>query len=154
MNFAATQDIEAPAAFVFKHVSDFSTYERQALRRGADVRRRDTLSQPGVGMGWDVTFSFRGKDRTLSAEIVNFDDPNGYTVDSLSSGIDGTVVVELIPLSRSRTRLNVKIDLAAKSLASKLMLQSLKLAKGSLNNRFTTRVASMAKEIEERYAKR
>ena len=154
MEFSTRQDIEAPINFVFDEVTNFSTFERQALRRGADVQRRDALEQPGIGVGWDVTFSFRGKDRKISAEITEFDRPNAYRVESVASTIDADLVVDLLPLSKGRTRLSITMKLSAKNLGAKLMLQSLKVAKSSLNSRFSNRVDLFAKEVAEKHARR
>lgn len=153
MHFSGRQDIDAPIAYVFSQVTDFTSFERQALRRGADVRRVDRLKAPGVGMQWEAVFSFRGKDREVSAEVIDFDQPNGYRVQSDSAGIEGDVLIDLVPLSQGRTRLNVTIDLAGKTLGARLMLQSLKLAKANLNTRFQARVQSTAKDISERFAR-
>jgi hypothetical protein len=65
MHFQSQYDIQAPIAWVFQQVSDFPAFERQALRRGADLRRLDGLPRPGQGMAWDVKYQFRGKDRDL-----------------------------------------------------------------------------------------
>lgn len=153
MQFSNREDIEAPAEFVFEQVTDFTVFERQALRRGADVRRKDATPGAGVGSSWDVTFKFRGKDRQISIEVTDFDAPNSYTLATRSGGVTGETVVELVPLSRSRTRLSVKTDLAAHGLTARLLLQSLKLAKANLNQRMATRIASYALDIQERYAR-
>lgn len=154
MEFNTRQDIEAPIAFVFEEVTNFGSFERQALRRGADVQRRDALEQPGIGVGWDITFSFRGKDRHISAEITEFDRPNGYRVQSVASTIDADVVVDLLPLSKGRTRLSITTKLSAKNLGAKLMLQSLKVAKSTLNSRLSNRVDKFAREVAEKHARR
>ncbi len=151
MNFTTREDVEAPIAFVWQQATDFTAFERQGLRRGADVKRTDRLGKVGVGSGWDVTFTFRGKERDLTSNVTAFDPPNTYTVDIASAGIKGTCLVDLLPLSRSRTRLTVTVDLSATSLAARLMLQSLKLAKGSLNSRFAGRVTAMAEDMRDRY---
>lgn len=154
MEFRASRDIEAPIAFVFDQVTHFSTFERQALRRGAEVKRRDTLGQPGIGVGWDVTFTFRGKERQISAEVTEFDRPNGYRVQSVASSLETDVVVDLLPLSKGRTRMTITVTIAARSLGAKLMLQSLKVAKGSLNTRFQKRVEKFAMDVAERHSRR
>lgn len=154
MEFIARQDIEAPIAWVFQQAADFSAFERQAMRRGADVRRLDSLPRPGSGSAWDVQFRFRGKDRQLRAEVGAYDPPNGYAVAATSPNLEGRLVMELVALSRSRTRLTVRLDVAAKTLPARLLLQSLRLAKAPLNTRFDTRVASFAKEIQDRHGRR
>ena len=151
MKFVTKEDIECPIAHVFAQASDFNGFERQAMRRGADVRKRDQLVRPGMGSGWDVTFKFRNKERQLKAEVTAWEPPNGYVVASSSSGIDGTVLVELVPLSRNRTRLTVSIELEPRTLGARLMVQSLKLARGTLQRRFELRVADYASDIVERY---
>ena len=82
--------------------------------------------------------------------MARLDPPNGLQVDIMSKNIEGVSVIELVPLSPSRTRLAVSIDLSAKSLTARLMLQSMKLAKASLSNRFKTRLRDYAQEIEAR----
>ena len=151
MDFSTRYDVEAPIEFVWTQASNFTVLERQALRRGADVERKDTLATPGVGAEWDIRFQFRSKDREVNAKITTFDAPNRYTVISTSGSIDGVCVVDLVALSPKRTRLTVTLDLSAKSLGSRLMLQSLKMAKSGLNKRFEDREASMASDIQDRY---
>lgn len=150
MKFSTREDIEAPVDYVFGQISDFGTFERQALRRGADVRRLD--SGPFVkGSAWDVAFTFRGKDRQSRGTLSIFDAPNMIQVDFVSSNIEGNSLIELVPLSPHRTRVIVTIDIGAKTLAARLMLQSLKLAKSNLTNRFKKRVGDFATDIEDRF---
>lgn len=151
MEFSTQYDVEAPIEFVWTQASNFTMLERQALRRGAEVKRKDSLATPGVGAEWDIRFQFRSKDREVNAKITSFDVPNRYTVMSTSGSIDGVCVVDLVALSPKRTRLTVTFDLTAKSLGSRLMLQSLKMAKSGLNTRFEDRVAGMARDIQDRY---
>ncbi len=153
MKFATKEDIECPIAHVFAQATDFNGFERQAMRRGADVRRRDSLGHFGLGSAWEVMFKFRSKDRNLTAEVTAWEPMNGYVVATSVSGIDATLLVELVPLSRNRTRLTVTIDLAPKTLGARLMVQSMKLGRGTLQRRFDLRVADYASDITERYQK-
>jgi hypothetical protein len=154
MQFISRADIEAPIAFVFGQVSDFPAFERQLLRRGAEVRRVDRLAAPGKGAAWDVRFRFRGRDREVHAEVVAFDPPNGLTAEAESANIHAVGRVELIALSPQRTRLCVRLDLSAHTLPARLLLQSLRLAKANLNARFDKRVTEFAAEVQARYQRR
>ena len=150
MKFSTREDIEASLDHVYAAVSDFAAYERQALRRGADVRRVDQ-GPVQVGSAWDVAFQFRNKDRRMRATLTTLDVSQLIVVDTVAAGIDGVTRVELVPLSPKRTRIAVSIELSAKSLSARLLLQSLKLAKATLTKRFKSRVAEQAEAIEDRY---
>ena len=151
MKFVTKEDIDCPMAHVFAQAADFAGFERQALRRGANVRRTDQKPQFGLGSGWDVIFKFRGKDRQMKAVVSAWDVPNGYTVQSTSAGIEGTVVIELVALSRSRTRLSLSIELVPNTIGARIMVQSLRLARGTLQRRLDLRMADYASDIVERY---
>jgi len=151
MKLVAHEDVEAPIDFVFEQVTDFAAIERSVLRRGAEVQRIDNLAEPGTGMAWESAFTLRGKRRELSLELTELDRPNGLVVTSRSPNMGGQMVLDLVALSRSRTRISVEIDMAPKTLAAKLLVQSMKLARGNLMKRFKIRVAGYAEELEDRY---
>ena len=151
MKFVAHEDVEAPIEFVFDQVSDFAAIERSVLRRGAEVQRVDDLEERRPGMQWDVAFDLRGKRREMQLELTELDRPNGMVIASRSPNMAGQMVLDLVALSRSRTRINTEIDVSPKTLAAKLLVQSMKLAKGNLTKRFRQRVAEYAKDLEDRY---
>lgn len=140
MNFSTHQDIDAPIDYVFRRVSNFDAYERQALRHGAQVARVDGAGPVRVGSAWDVAFTYRNKDRKLRATVIDIDGPNALTVETAATGLMSVTHVTLVALSKQTTRINVTVELQAKSLSARLLLQSLKLAKSNLNRRFAKRV--------------
>lgn len=153
MKFSSHEDIEAPIEEVFGDVTDFQAFERQALRRGAEVQRVDDLIQPGPGMMWDAAFDLRGKRREVRIELTRLDPPNGLLAESRSPGMEGRFEVDLVALSRGRTRLSVTLSLEPKTLSARLLVQSMKLARKSLTRRFRKRVADFATELENRHKK-
>lgn len=151
MKFTTKEDIEAPIEAVFRVVSNFDALERSALRRGARVQRVDSRNYPGTTMAWDVEFQFRGKMRKMLAELTEFDSPNRLLVQSVSGGIEGNFLIDLVALSRNRTRLAMSIEIKPKTLSARLLVQSLRLAKKNLTKRYKIRVAYFATDIEDRY---
>lgn len=151
MKFSTREDIEAPIESVFDMLCDFEGFERSAMRRGAEVQRVDRLTSPGIGMMWDVVFSMRGKMRQVQLEMTRFERPQDMLLAYRSPGLEGTFQVELMSLSRSRTRVAISLEITPLNLSSRLLVQSLKLAKTSLTKRFKLRVAEYAKAMEERY---
>ncbi len=152
MKLSTREDIAAPIEAVFREISDFDGFERAALRRGAEVVRTDSLTAAGVGMTWRAQFPFRNRERQADLELLDHDVPNGLTLFSRISGVETTVVVELVALSRVRTRMNMSIDLKPKSIPARLMIQSLKLAKTNMTKRFHRRVADFSADIEDRHS--
>jgi hypothetical protein len=151
MEFTSKEDIEAPIEHVFAEITDFTRFERAALRRGADVQRTDSLKAPGVGMSWRAKFKLRGRMRDLALRLADYDPPNGIKVAAEATTLEGRMTVGLIALSRARTRLTVDLTLEPRTLAGRLIVQSLKLARGNMSKRFRLRVAEYAMDVEERY---
>ncbi len=152
MKFSTKEDIEAPIEAVFDAVSQFAIFERAAIRRGADVQRVDALAEPGVGMSWDAQFKLRGRDRKLTVRVIEFEKPTRIAAQATSPGMIGRFEIDLIGLSRTRTRMAVALDVQPQTLSARLFVQSLRLAKSTLTKRFKLRVAEYAKDIEDRYA--
>jgi hypothetical protein len=153
MKFSTREDIEAPIRDVFEMLSDFSVYERAAMRRGAEVRRTDRLAQPGVGATWQVQFKLRGKQRQLDLEVVKYAAPTDLVVSLTSKNITGQVTCELFALSRARTRIICAIEVKPLTLTARLLIQSLKLTKKSLDQKYKDRVAELITDMEDRYSR-
>ena len=150
MKFSAKEDIEAPIEQVFALVSDFAALERAALRRGAKVQRTDSLHKPGVGMSWTAAFMARGRQRKLDIVMTTYEPPHAMRFDSVAQGLHSNMTVELVALSRGRTRLSVDLELKPKSISARLFVQSLKLARNTLNKKFHLRMADYASDLEDR----
>ncbi len=150
MKIATREDIAAPIEMVFAQLADFDGFERAALRRGAEVARTDDLSAPGAGMSWRAAFDYRGKERKATIELTDYDPPNGMMLTTHSSGADFVVVIDLVAMSKSRTRMNLSVDARPRSLPARLMVQSMKLARNTVLKRFRKRVGDFAAGIEER----
>lgn len=154
MKFTTKEDIEAPVEAVFEMLSEFEMFERSAIRRGAEVQRVDRMTAPGPGMAWDVSFVMRGKKREMAIKLMDYDSPQRMSAQATSPGFNGAFIVDLIALSKNRTRLAVDVDFKPQNLSARLLVQSLRLAKTSLTKRFKLRVAEYAKDLEDRYERR
>lgn len=151
MKFSTRQDIEAPAAFVFDRITDFQGMERQAMRRGIQVARRREEQPRGLGAAWTLKVPFRGKMRDLEAEISDFDTPNSLGANAVSGGLLMLLTVDLVPLSPQRTRLTFGYDVRPKTLSARILVQSVKFAKGTLQKRFEKRITGYCENLSEQY---
>ncbi|MFC4668054.1 SRPBCC family protein [Seohaeicola nanhaiensis] len=150
MQFSTKEDIEAPIDEVFAMLSDFEGYERSAIRRGIEVQRERDMHPPGRGMAWTARFSLRGKPRDLTLQLAQYDRPTAMRFEADSQGLDGTLTLDLLSLSKRRTRLAVVLEVKPKTLSARLLVQSFRLAKATLNKRFKLKVAAFAKSLEQR----
>lgn len=151
MKLVTKQDIEAPVAFVYRSLTDFEAWETAAMRRGAEVARTDTLTKPGPGMSWRVKFDFKGRARTLLLRLAEADPGNRVRFTADSPSVGGDMDIELMELSPRRTRMTVRGEVSPKTLAARIFVQSMKIAKGKVQRRYEQRIAQMATEIEERH---
>ncbi|RGP38200.1 SRPBCC family protein [Pseudotabrizicola alkalilacus] len=152
MQLSSRTDIEAPVEFVFAALSDFEAWERAAMRRGADVSRIDKLRAPGVGMGWHVIFRFRGKERTVDLRLTGLEPDAKLGFSGAGRMIEGDMSVELLSLSPKRTRLVLHSKVRPLTIAARLFLQSLKLAKGRVQGKLNKRLQDLATDLETRFA--
>ncbi|MFD2738210.1 SRPBCC family protein [Sulfitobacter aestuarii] len=153
MKFSTKEDINAPIEAVFDMLCDFENFERAAIRRGAEVQRVDQLPKPATGITWRAAFDLRGKRREMQLEMVAFDRPQEMVLESTSPGLMGVMAIELMPLSRNRTRVAIVLDIKPLNLSARLLVQSMKLAKTSLTRKFKLRIADYAKTLEERHGR-
>ena len=77
--------------------------------------------------------------------------PEDLRVIAASNGIDAKLSLELLELSQMHTRLKIGLDLRPRNLQARLLIQSLKFAKGNLDRKFSERVASFARDVELRH---
>ncbi|MDW4551329.1 SRPBCC family protein [Defluviimonas sp. D31] len=152
MKFSTVQDIAAPAELVFDAVSDFASFERAALRRGAEVSRVDRPEEGILGTTWSLRFPLRGRMRRLVCDVQRFEPPNAMLVGAESGGFEMTLTVGLVALARSRTRLGLDLDIRPRSLSARLVLQTLKLKRAGYMREFEGRVKRYAEELEQRHA--
>ena len=148
MKFSSREDIEAPIGTVYDTVTDFDRFERQLLRRGVEIARDESLEPTDIGAKWQAKFAWRGRSHLVDAEMIAVEPDTGYSIESRSGGVICLGVVDLVALSTTRTRLFASLDLRPTTLSSRLFIQSMKLAKSTLNKKFKARVAEFASRIE------
>ena len=151
MKLVAKKDVEAPAAFVFRQMSDFEGWERAAMRRGAEVTRADSLAAVGPGMAWDTQFTYRGKERRVNLRLETITPNSGLALALRSVPVNGTLQIDVIDLAAKRTRIELRLEVRPNTLAARILLQSLRLARARVDRNFDQRVAQLAVEIEDRY---
>jgi hypothetical protein len=154
MKLTAKYDVEAPADFVFAELADFESWERAAMRRGADIMRTDSLTRVAPGMAWDCQFSYRNRARRSAVTLVAITPATGMTLAAASAPVNATLQIDLMELAARRTRVEVRIEVKPNTFTARIYVQSLRLARARLDRDFAKRVAQLALQIEERYKRK
>ncbi|GFE64874.1 SRPBCC family protein [Litoreibacter roseus] len=152
MRFSTKEDLEIPIEQTFEMLSDFENYERAAIKNGADVVRVDQATAKGVGMSWRATAPVRGRMRSFAVTLTEYEKPSVMRFDAESGGMIINFVIDLVPLSRNRTRVRMELDIRPRTLSARLLMQSVRLARNTLNRRYKRRIANFGEDLEDRYA--
>ena len=153
MQFTSVQDINAPLDFVFTQLSDFESFEAYAMRVGAQVERRDNLTQPDAGLKWNFVGEVRGKTRTIDIELTRYERPTDLAFLCTSAGVLVVIEIGVMALTRKQTRIKISSDFKPQSISARLVMQSARLAKNSLNRKFNHRVWEFSNYVEANYNK-
>lgn len=150
MHLSSRTDIEAPIAQVYAVLTDFEGWERSAMRRGAEVTRLDRLRAVGAGKTWQVKFDLKGKPREFTLKLTEVEPLArlAFVGQSTMVGLDGAV--EIVSLAPNRTRLVLHLDAKPQTLGARLILQSMRLAKGKIQHKMNSRLAQFAADVERR----
>ena len=151
MKLTAKYDIEASVGFVYKELADFDAWERMAMRRGAEVTRTDRARHFGPGMEWQVNFIHRKKPRSARIQVLEVTPDSHLRIAAQSTLADLDITIDIMDLAATRTRIEVRTDIKPKTLAARLYIQTLRLARKKAEKTYAHRVASLAVELEDRF---
>lgn len=151
MKLTAITDLDAPAGYVYACLADHGAWEREAADRGVEVRRPADMPLSGLGAGWRVKVPFRGQPVDILLRLDQQVPPERLGFAMQSKAIEGEFVLTVIELSQRRSRLQVMLEVKARTLAARLLLNTLALARGRVQARFDKRVRQIGTTIQDRY---
>lgn len=151
MKLTAKEDVEAPIGFIYAALTDFGMWEGAAMRRGAEVDRLDRLRKAGPGMEWLVGFVYRGKRRQVNLKLLAMTLDQSLSFNCTAQPAEAALKLDLAEMGPRRTRVTVNLEIKPRTLAARLFVQSLRLAKAKVTRRFSLRLSQIGKDIEERY---
>lgn len=151
MKLTAKTDLEVPAAAVFATLIDHPTWEREALRNGVEVDRPAGSPATGVGAEWRIRGHFRGKARKVQVRIDELTPDQRLSLGIDSPSVEGTTRLEVMVLSPRRSRLRVDLEVKPKTLAARLFINTMRLAKGRVQAKFEHRLGQLGARIKDRY---
>lgn len=151
MKLTAKTDLEVPAAHVFAMLVDHASWEREAVRNGVEVERPQGSPDSGVGAEWRIRGHFRGKPRKVALRIEEMVQDQRVLLVFDSPSMEGTSRIEVMVLSPRRSRVRADIELKPKTLAARLFINTMRLAKGRVQARFEKGLGNVGARIKDRY---
>jgi hypothetical protein len=153
MKLTAKTDLEAPVEFVHAFLCDVASWEREVIRRGIEIERPADMPLTGVGAGWRIRVPFRGRVRKVLLRLDDLVQDQTIAYSFEGQAMLGSSVLETKALSPRRSRLRVTIEAKPKTLAARLFLNTLRLARRRVEDRLERRVGQLGDRIAERYAR-
>lgn len=149
MKFSTRIDTDEPATKLFDLIGDFNRLERLMMRRGASVSRIDPAQDPGTTLGWLIGFDWRGQPRKLRMEVTRFDRPERISFSGRADSFDLALDMTFVALSRARSRLIVETEIRPRNMRARLMIQTAKLAKPQLDQKFARRINDFLEHLRK-----
>jgi hypothetical protein len=151
MQLRVAEDVGAPRAMVWARFTDFANLEADLRDRGATLARIGGWTATAEGLEWRGDVMVHGKTRTLSAGVSRLESEVLCLIDSRIGGMVCSYAMRFVPLSTEATRVELALDLSADTLSARLVLQSLKLARGQVAQRLQATLARQGKAAETAY---
>lgn len=149
MKLSTREDVMAPADWVMARLTEFEALEAALRERGVEVTC-DREGARGVGTRWRARYGVRGRAMETDARLVAVD-PRGYRVEAVTGGVTSLAEVTVEAVTEARTRVFASVDFRPTTIGSRILLQSLKLAKPRLTERFSARVATYVAGLQARW---
>lgn len=148
MNFQVTEDVAAPLEAAWAGFTDFAALEVQLAEKGAALQRVGDWREVRPGAGWRGTVQVRGTAHPLEAHIVAIAPFESCAIDSRIGGMECSYLSTFRALSPVATRVEITLEMRARGLSARLILQSLKLARGQALQRIEGFVVCRGEAVE------
>ena len=136
---------------VWARFTDFSGFEEDARGRGAILNRVGNWTQTVQGVEWRGEVTVRGKSRPITAKVTQLVPQELCIVDSRIGGMNCHQEIIFVPLSTTVTRVALMLDLSADTLTARLLLQTMKLARGRVLQKLQGVLARQGNAVKAAY---
>ena len=136
---------------VWARFTYFSCFEEDARGRGAILNRVGNWTQTVQGVEWRGEVTVRGKSRPITAKVTQLVPQELCIVDSRIGGMNCHQEIIFVPLSTTVTRVALMLDLSADTLTARLLLQTMKLARGRVLQKLQGVLARQGNAVEAAY---
>lgn len=148
MKFHVTEDVSAPIEAAWTGFTDFAALEAQLAEKGAQLHRLGGWREAHPGAGWHGTVHVRGTSYPVEAHVARIAPREACAIESRIGGMECSYLSTFRALSPEDTRVDITLDLRARTLSARLILQSLKLARTQALHRIEGFVVRRGEAVE------
>jgi len=144
MKIAATRDFKRAREKVFASFADPARMDAVLGSLGANLRRE---GDGGVGTIWHLDVTSGGKLRPVAITSVEVRPPEVLVLQAASEMLDADVVFAFADLSEGGCQVAAEIDLAPKTLTARVAIQTLRLARGKIEQKMVRALTALGKPV-------
>ncbi len=152
MKLKVSDDAERPVDQVFAVLTDYAAIEDELRSMGFQIKRLGHWTELEPGVAWAGRGEIRGKVRQFEGTVSAIESGRMVEIEARIGGMRVVHETRLVPLGERVTRVNVTADLRPDTLSTRLLIQSLKLARGRVLDRMQRRLATEIRRIEREVA--
>lgn len=152
MKITSKCDVGASPDFVFARMSDYEGWERAIARRNTTLVRSPGPIRPGTT--WNTKFRLKGRDRDMLLTLLSETPGRQVHVTLADTSLDVDIIADVVEVAPQGSRMAVSLELRPRNLAARLLIQSLRLAKGKVQGQLDQRVEQWARNVAQQYKMR
>lgn len=151
MRLEAAHEIQAPIELVFGKFCDFDRLQSFTENTGREAVRLDDGTATGAGVRYLLKGKFGGKQRSIELGLETCVPTVILKYEVEVETLTAALRFDFEKRAAELTRVSLILEPTAHSISSRLILQSVKLAKRTMEKRMETRLFHFGNEIVEEY---
>lgn len=150
MQFKHTQEIDAPAEYVFARITNFTKFENHIDKTGFSFKRQGRLPVR-IGTRWDISVPVRGRTRRFSAELSEYIPLRTLSYKSASLKYEGVMSITVQSVDATTCTLHMRVVAKSRSFATSLVFNTIRLARRRINKRMNGEMDKFATRMMADY---
>ncbi len=150
MKLSYSGTIKTPVEFAYKYASDFDRLEQNGFGSMAPFKPVGDVRAPELGARWKSAVDFQGKPRRFSLELRELVENDRIVLGNASEKFDVDATYRFAPDGEG-TKFDFELTAEAKTITSRLIMQTLQLARARIESAITADFKKMTADIEAEY---
>ncbi len=145
MKLHSRETYPVPAERAFAALTDFEALTGVLKGHGVQVAEFAPGWPDGTETRWQLGIGVKGMHRSVKMHVSEVRTGEGMTLSYESDGIFGDVIADIAPVDAQSCVIAYTIGIEARGIAAKLMLQPLRVAQGTMEQKLHGRVVNFTR---------